>query len=298
MQLFEDDGPLRVDVAGPQRSRPDDVGEDVDRVVELVVGNSDVERRHLLCREGVHVAADGLDSVGDLGRAALSGALEQQVLKEVTSAELGRLLVSGTDADPEADAHRPQGRERFRDDTKTRVEPRFTNVLPRRSGTGWACHQAYRLPPRPPRRRPPPPRPPPRPPLRSGRPTSAGPRSPNSSFAWLSQYCSKDTASFARPVPLPPSRSGARSRSRPRPPRADALGSPLPCCRSPDPPSERGGPLASSPSPTRDSDSLPWLSMSETRTSTSSPRFSTSSTRSMRRSPPSLAMCSSPSRPG
>ncbi len=157
VELFEDDVPLGVDVAGPQRSGPDDLGEDVDREVELVVGNSDVERRHLLCREGVHVAADGLDCVRDLGRAALGGALEQQVLEEVAGAELGRLLVSGADADPEADAHRTQGRQRFRDDTKTRVEPRCTNVLPRRSGAGRARHQAYRLPPRPPRRRPPPP---------------------------------------------------------------------------------------------------------------------------------------------
>ena len=115
VDLFEDDVSLRVDVAGPQRSGPDDLGEDVDREIELVVGNSDVERRHLLCREGVHVAADGLDCVRDLGRAALGGALEQQVLEEVAGAELGRLLVSGADADPEADAHRTQGRERLRD---------------------------------------------------------------------------------------------------------------------------------------------------------------------------------------
>jgi hypothetical protein len=65
-----------------------------------------VERRVLLGREGVDVAADAVDGAGDVGRRSRRRALEQQVLEEVADAGLLCGLVASADADPYADRHR------------------------------------------------------------------------------------------------------------------------------------------------------------------------------------------------
>ena len=106
--LFEDDAPLGLDLLGAERGVPHDVGEDVEREPEVLVGHADVERRVLLGGEGVHVAADRLHRVGDVGGAAGVGALEEQVLEEVARAELVVGLVDRARADPEADGDRAQ----------------------------------------------------------------------------------------------------------------------------------------------------------------------------------------------
>ena len=69
---------------------PHDVGEDVERELELRVGNAHVEHRLLVRRERVHLAADRLDRLGDLARRAIGGALEQQMFEEVARARLAR----------------------------------------------------------------------------------------------------------------------------------------------------------------------------------------------------------------
>src|SRR5207302_2879469 len=136
VELIEGHVPVGGVEVYPQRGRATDVSKDVEHEVEPLVQNANVDRRHLLGREGVHVAADGLDRVCDLRRAAVGGALEQQVLEEMAGAELVIVLVTGSDPDPEAHAHRTQRRELFRDDPETRVETRSTNTLTRRSGAG------------------------------------------------------------------------------------------------------------------------------------------------------------------
>ena len=68
--LFEDHLALRLDLVGAERGRPHDVGEDVEREVEVPVGDADVVRGDLLAGERVHVAADRLDRLRDLVRAA------------------------------------------------------------------------------------------------------------------------------------------------------------------------------------------------------------------------------------
>ena len=106
--LFEDDPPLRLDVVDAERRVPQHVGEDVERGLELHVGNAHVEHRLLVRGERVHLAADRLDRLRDLARAALLGALEQQVLEEVARAPFRALLVARAAADPRAERHRAQ----------------------------------------------------------------------------------------------------------------------------------------------------------------------------------------------
>ena len=75
-----------------------------------------VVRRVLLRGEGVHVAADAIDRLGDLRGPSGLGALEQQVLEEVRHAgQLGR-LVTRADADPDARRHRPRAGHALSDD--------------------------------------------------------------------------------------------------------------------------------------------------------------------------------------
>ena len=68
--LFEDHLALRLDLVGAQRRRPHDVGEDVEREREVLVGDAHVERGDLLAGERVHVAAARLDRLRDLERVA------------------------------------------------------------------------------------------------------------------------------------------------------------------------------------------------------------------------------------
>ena len=86
VDLFEDHLALGVHLLGVDGRRPDDVGEDVERELEPVVGDPHVERGVLVARERVHLAADRLDGLGDLERGAGRRALEEQVLEEVTRA--------------------------------------------------------------------------------------------------------------------------------------------------------------------------------------------------------------------
>ena len=66
LDLFEDHVPLRLDLVGAQRRRPHDVGEDVEREIQVPVGDAHVVRGDLLAGEGVHVAAARLDRFRDL----------------------------------------------------------------------------------------------------------------------------------------------------------------------------------------------------------------------------------------
>ncbi len=66
----------------------------------------DVEGRVLLGGEGVEVAADLVDRLGDGRGRSVGGALEQQVLEEVRRPARLVRLVTGPGPDPEADAHR------------------------------------------------------------------------------------------------------------------------------------------------------------------------------------------------
>ena len=64
--LLDDHLPLRLDLGGPQRRLGEHVAEDVEPDVEPRVGQPGVVRGVLPRGEGVHLAADGVDGLGDL----------------------------------------------------------------------------------------------------------------------------------------------------------------------------------------------------------------------------------------
>jgi hypothetical protein len=99
-QFLEDHEPFGLDLVGPERGAPHDLGEDVQAELEIVGEEPHVERGVVLRREGVQLAADGVDRLGDVGGGAAVAALEQQVFEEVRRAGLIGLLVA-SDRNPE-----------------------------------------------------------------------------------------------------------------------------------------------------------------------------------------------------
>ena len=305
-QLVEDDVPLHLDVIAVERGVHDDIGQEVDGHRQLAGGDPGVEGRGLPPGEGVHVAADPVDGLGDLQSRPVGRALEEEMLQEVRRPGEGVGFVAGTYLRPHADGDRRRVGQVLGDDPEAVSEGarldqrRESRPRPPRS----------RPPPRPPRSRPPPPAP-------AG---AAGPRSPNSDCSSCSNSSSKETfTGRSSPLSLPgasSSRLGRRSLSRSRSRSRDS-----PRSRSRSPPRSRSPRsiaavpgLAAVAGLTRgrslvvvaatvltqrgQADTLPSGSMSSTRTWMASPSETTSSTRSMRRLPPSLEMWTRPSRPG
>jgi hypothetical protein len=71
----------------------------------VLVEHLDVVARVLLGREGVHLAADGVDSLGDILGTSARGAFEEHVLDEMRDAALLLRLVSRAACEPHPDAH-------------------------------------------------------------------------------------------------------------------------------------------------------------------------------------------------
>ncbi len=187
-QLFEDDLPLGVDLEGAERRCGDDIGQQFEAEVELPRRQPRVVRGVLLGGEGVHLASDRVDRLGDLAGAARLGALEQQVLQEVRCARHLGGLVAAAHRDPEAGGDRARLGHPLGDDADARGQHGAADLLVGRRG-GAARRWGAQL--RPPRRRPRPPRPLPASAL--GAPAEAGPRSPISDASSDSNSSSNDT---------------------------------------------------------------------------------------------------------
>ncbi len=121
--LLQDDLPLGVHLVGPECRLTEDVAQDVEAEVEVLGEGADVEGGVLLRRVGVHVAADGINRLGDLPRRAVLGPLEQEVLEEVRDARLGSCLVSGAGAHPDPDGGRGDIAHRLGYEAEARPEP-------------------------------------------------------------------------------------------------------------------------------------------------------------------------------
>ena len=111
--LFEDHLALSVHLVGPKRRAAEDVAEYVQAERDMLGQHPYVEGRVLLGRVGVHVAAHGVDLLGDLARGAFGSPLEKEVLEEVRDPRLLRRLVARAGPDPDADTERGDVRHRL-----------------------------------------------------------------------------------------------------------------------------------------------------------------------------------------
>ena len=100
--LLLDDLALLGDVRRVELRVEQHIQQHIEQFVEAVMAGPGMETGRLLAGEGVQIAADALDRLGDLLGRALLRAFEEQVLDEMADAvERGR-LVTRADADPQA----------------------------------------------------------------------------------------------------------------------------------------------------------------------------------------------------
>ena len=107
--FLQHDIPLARQLRLVEQAVLDDVAEDVDGERQVALQRLAEERRRLARRPGVDMAADRLDLVGDVLRAAARRALEHHVFEQVGDAvDLGR-FVARAGVDPDAAGHRLDG---------------------------------------------------------------------------------------------------------------------------------------------------------------------------------------------
>ena len=206
--LVQDDQPLGIQVGRAEGRPPHDVGEDVQAQREVLGQQADVEGGVLLGGEGVEVAADLVDRLGDGRGRSFGGALEQRCSRKWDAP--ASPAPSSRDPVP---TQKPMHTERAssirsvaRDRPDGRTSVRIMAARPGRRATSgrrsvrwfaphggerWSPHrEAMRA-----QRRRRPPRPPPPPPAgRSDDSDTAGPRSPNSWTSSTSKASSNEAA--------------------------------------------------------------------------------------------------------
>ena len=87
------------------------IGQQAHRALQMLGNDLRIIAGAVLCRERVHLAADGVHLHGDFLRRAILRALEKHVLYKVGQAALLLRLVHGARADPQAHAHRREVRD-------------------------------------------------------------------------------------------------------------------------------------------------------------------------------------------
>ena len=110
--LLDHDLTLGVDV-GEGRLQ-EHLGEQVERLLGVLVEEARVELGRLLARRRVRGRAERVEVLGDLDRRVALGPLEEQVLEEMRDAGLCRRLVTGSRLDPEPEGDRADRRARSR----------------------------------------------------------------------------------------------------------------------------------------------------------------------------------------
>lgn len=102
-EFLKDDAPLHLHVGFRKSRGGNHVREQLDGVREVLLHDVPVIIGQLLARAGVEIAAEEVDAVGELLRAARSRALEKKMLEEVRGAERPLVFIGGPRPDPEAD---------------------------------------------------------------------------------------------------------------------------------------------------------------------------------------------------
>ena len=114
--LLEHDLALGVDLVGGSVGREQHLGQQVERLLGVLVEEARVQVGRLLAGRGVGRGAHAVEELGDLDRRVALGALEQQVLEEVRDAGLRRRLVARAGPHPEPERDRAHRGHRLGDD--------------------------------------------------------------------------------------------------------------------------------------------------------------------------------------
>src|SRR5205085_1849727 len=93
--------------------RDDDVGEEIERGIDLLIEYVRVERRVLLAGERVDVAAEDVDDLGDVAGGAAFRSFENEMLEEVRRAAVLFRLDRGAATQVKAEGHGANVRKRL-----------------------------------------------------------------------------------------------------------------------------------------------------------------------------------------
>ena len=132
--LLEDDLALLVDLH--ERGREDHVRHDVERRLDVVVGDTREDDGVLARGRGVELGAHRVERLRDRLRVEAARALEEQVLDEVGDARAVVALVARADVDPEAERDGTHAGQALRDNALAAVELAQRDLL--HPATSWA----------------------------------------------------------------------------------------------------------------------------------------------------------------
>ena len=142
--LLEHDVALEFDVRRRADSVENDIGHQVYRQLEVVIEHVGVVAGVLPGGESVQLATDGVDRPGDVDRASRRGALEQQMLQEVSRAGDSAALVARADVHPDPDGGGPRRWNELGDHPQTtRQHGAAHRAVPGRSATPPAPVQSW-----------------------------------------------------------------------------------------------------------------------------------------------------------
>ena len=133
--LLEHDLALGVEIR--EERRVDHVAHHVERLLQVVVGDADVDEGVLARGGRVQLAAQPVEDLGDVLRRVGARAFEQQMLDEMREAGSRGRLVARAGADPEAEGDRAHARDPLGDHALARNRARSGRTSARADRSLW-----------------------------------------------------------------------------------------------------------------------------------------------------------------
>src|SRR5438132_12261633 len=141
LNFFEDDSPLAANILDGEDWVQHQIAQDIYRNRQVFVENLNVQADASLCRERIHVAADGINLARDLFCCTIPSPFKNHVLNEMRNTIPLRILIARTGLNPYSDRRRPDMLHRLgdhsqpvRQDFPTNVSKFFNHGIPKRLG--------------------------------------------------------------------------------------------------------------------------------------------------------------------
>src|SRR5207253_11416799 len=138
LNFFEDDSPHAASILDGEDWVQHQIAQDIYRNRQVFVENLNVEADALLCRERIHVAADGVNLARDLFCCTIPSPFKNHVLNEMRNTIPLRILIARTGLNPYSDRSRADmlhllgdHRQPVRQDFTTNVSKLFNHGLPK-----------------------------------------------------------------------------------------------------------------------------------------------------------------------